>query len=119
MKDKIVAVEKKFESEIYNINHKNDVINKELKEIKIENQEIKSKFHLMEKEIEAFKEIIDKRQAEINVLGEENETVGSKTKSSISCEKCEFIAKSEAGLKTHDTVKHKTSLMRAYTKVSR
>ena len=74
---------------------------------------------MMEKEIEAFKELRDKLQAETNVLGDENETVGTRSKSSISCEKCEFIAKSEAGLKTHDSVKHKTSLMRAYTKVSR
>ena len=46
---------------------------------------------------------------------EDEAAVASDTEnvSKISCEKWEFIAKSEAGLKTHQTVKHKTSLMRA------
>ena len=38
----------------------------------------------------------------------------------LTCEKCEFVAKSEGGLKTHKTVKHnKTVSLRAYTKVTR
>ena len=38
----------------------------------------------------------------------------------LTCEKCEFVAKSEGGLKTHKTEKHnKTVSLRAYTKVTR
>ena len=38
----------------------------------------------------------------------------------LTCEKCEFVAKSEGGLKTHKTVKHnKTVSLRAYTKVTK
>ena len=117
--DQIEHLEERIESQIYIISQKNDVMEKEIIEIKEENKEIKSKLHLMEKEIEALKELGMQKPAEMNALDDENEAVGAKSEILISCEKCEFIAKSEAGLKTHNTVKHKTSLMRAYTKVSR
>ena len=35
------------------------------------------------------------------------------------CDRCDFIGKTEAGLKTHKTIKHKGSILRAYTKVSK
>ena len=37
----------------------------------------------------------------------------------LNCDRCEFVAKSEGGLKTHKTVKHKTVSLRAFTKVTR
>ena len=33
------------------------------------------------------------------------------------CDKCNFIGKTEAGLKIHTTAKHKVSLMKIYRKI--
>ena len=53
-------------------------------------------------------------QAPDMIIEEETEVSDTVKEHSIICGKCEFVAKSEAGLKTHMTVKHKTPLFKAY-----
>ena len=57
-------------------------------------------------------ELHDKLEQDQEMIEEIEETV-TKTK----CDKCDFIGKSEAGLKIHKTSKHKVSLMKMYRKV--
>ena len=58
-------------------------------------------------------EISDKSERDIvEEIDEPTGTVGKEH----ACEKCPFIGKSESGLKTHNTVKHKVSLMKMYTR---
>ena len=54
-------------------------------------------------------EIVD---AEV-VFGDDSE---KRTKHN--CEKCDFIGKTEGGLKTHITTKHKTVSLRGYKKIT-
>ena len=56
---------------------------------------------------------------ENEVREHEVETAYPERDSMRSSEKCDFFAKSEAGLKTHHTVRHKTPLLKPYSKVSR
>ena len=63
--------------------------------------------------------IID--SAEHAVVNEDEltlETVASVKETLHSCEKCEFIGKTEGGLKTHMTVKHKKVSLRGYTRIT-
>ena len=48
---------------------------------------------------------------------ENNEDIALNIDVVLKYDKCDFIRKKEAGLKTHNTVKHKLSLMRMYRKV--
>ena len=99
---------------------KNEAIKAELKYIKEENEIMNSKSIALEKEIECLKsQIKSKEHADERVIEYEAEAADSESISCHTCEKCGFLAKSEAGLKTHDTVKHKKSIFKAYSKVSK
>ena len=52
-----------------------------------------------------------KEHAEERVYDNEVEASDPERNLCISCEKCDFVAKSETGLKTHDTVKHKNQCL--------
>ena len=113
-------MEEKSICEINILSHKNEAIEKEVKDPKEENKTIKSCCFDMEKEIESLKsKLNDKEHVQDEVTEIDEETAYPENNSRNSCEKCEFVAKSESGLKTHVTVKHKTSMFRAYTKVSK
>ena len=136
--NEIIKKMEKSRSDIDILSHKDEAIREEVKFLKEENKSIKSRFIVMENEIEALKSKLDYRdhvQDDVTekdevtekeavtkkdeVTEKDKETDCSENKSPIKCEKCEFVAKSEAGLKTHITVKHKTSMFKAYTKISR
>ena len=94
------------------LNQKNEVVVNDLKEIRIENQNYKLQFELMEKEINMLKmKVMREKQTEVDLSENEDEAPDTVTnsESQISCEKCEFVVKSEACLKTHNSVKHKVS----------
>ena len=82
---------------------------------------MRSKFHAMEKKFEYMINRFESLEKSENEKHEDEAAAAADPEnvSKKSCEKCEFVAKSESGLKTHQTVKHKTSIMRAYSKVSR
>ena len=113
-------MEEKTKDEIDTIRHTNEAIEKEMKDIRAKNETIESRFIVMEKDIEYLKsKLNDKEDVLDKVIEKDEETVNTESKAQNSCEKCEFVAKSESGLKTHVTVKHKTSMFKAYTKVLR
>ena len=98
------------------LSRKNEAIEKEVKDLKEKNETIRSRFIVMEKEIASLKsKLNDKENVQNEVSEKDKETAYPERKSQNSWEKCE----SEAGLKTHITVKHKTPIFKAYTKVSR
>ena len=121
LNEEIKKVEEKTKSEmLIIIENNNKVIENEMKVLKEENKIIRSRFDSMEKVMKALEDEI-KNKAKVTVIEAEEETELSDTEQEPSnkCGKCDFQAKSEAGLKTHITMKHKTPLFKAYTKISR
>ena len=59
------------------------------------------------------RKVFEYNKLEFQKIIEEIEEIVTKNK----CDKCDFIGKSEAGLKIHKTSKHKVSLMKMYRKV--
>ena len=97
---------------------KNNILEKDVKNLKVENENMKARLNDQEKELESFKKAIDSlvNKEEIEnqeVIGDdpENENVHQ-------YEKFDFIGKTEGGLKTHGTTKHKTVSLRGYRKIS-
>ena len=116
----IMNLERKMDSKISISKQNYEAIEKEIREIKVENIDIKSKYLALQKEIEGIRTILSGKVEAVDTASRENsEITEQESDLSISCGKCDFVAKSEAGLKTHDTVKHKKSLMRSFSKVTR
>ena len=124
LSEEIINLKEKTRSEmLIMIEDKNKGITKEMKEFKEANRIIKSRCDDLEKDMEALKVEFKGKQASgqaLDVIIEEETEVSDNVKEHlIICGKCEFVAKSESGLKTHMTVKHKTPLFKAYSKISR
>ena len=126
----IIKVDEKIKMEMAIIHHKNEALGKELKdvvieleEVKKENLTLKSRFDIMEAEIRSLKGVSKlPNNSQSEGIEEEVVTYTAGQENEISnhvCDRCEFVGKSEAGLKTHKTVKHNGSLFRAYRKVSK
>ena len=126
----IQKAEETMKTKISKMYQKNEALEKEIKEVAIdlkavknENQTLKSCLAVMEEEIKSLKHmnnVSDKVQSES--IEEEVVTADIDQETEISnhaCDRCEFRGKTEAGLKTHKTIKHKGSILRAYTKVSK
>ena len=102
------------------------IVEKELREVKKENDMIKEDIGVLRNEIKALKCKIDDNKHVMDDSHNENieeECVTADSEKdkhlTLNCDKCEFVAKNEGGLKTHKTVKHKTVSLRAYTRVTR
>ena len=111
---------------------KNEALEKELKDVRKENKIIKENISILRDEFETFKfKLIgnnqDKQKEQIEEIEGEGEPEehcpaaesGNGKDLSTTWDKCEFVAKSEGGLKTHKTVKHNTVSLRGYRKVTR
>ena len=125
--DKIRQAEMKIEADIRKIQRKHEVIEKDLRDVKKENESMKENISVLRNKIEYLKVKLIKNTQDMNndpneVIEEESVNADSEKDKDLAftCDKCEFVAKSEGGLKTHKTVKHnKTVSLRAYTKVTR
>ena len=84
----------------------NIIIRKELENVKKVNEALRCSMS---------KDIVNENENIETV--ENNEDIDLNIDVVLKCDKCDFIGKTEAGLKTHNTVKHKVSLMRMYRKV--
>ena len=113
-------MENNLNRDIRNILEKNIIIEKDVIDLKIENENLKDRLKAMEKELENIKDYVDVRlsnkeeNVDIKVVVEEDLETGA----THNCEKCDFIGKTEAGLKTHVTTKHKTASLRGYRKIT-
>ena len=121
LNEELKKVEEKTKSEmLIIIENNNKDIEHGMKVLKEENEIIKSWFNGMKKVIKALEdEIKNKEQVTEKAVEEETEPLDTEQEPSNKCGKCDFQAKSEAGLKTHITVKHQTPLLKGYTKISR
>ena len=99
----IESMSKKVEHKIASIEEKMNVMEKNLNELRKENNVLKNMIASKEKE------------SEENVDLEEN---FSKMENNLDCNKCDFIGKTESGLKVHKTAKHKVS-EQGYRRVSK
>ena len=114
-------MQKSFSNAIENIVEKNETIEKDVQYLKVENENLKAQLKERESEIETFKKeievkFLDKKDEIVDadvVIGDDSEK-GTKH----NCEKCDFIGKTEGGLKTHITTKHKTVSLRGYKKIT-
>ena len=120
MNNEMSKLEKKIKSEISIITQKNEAMEKELKELREENKVTRSKLNSIEREVDDLKNRLKcvENSEDHKAVEDEIEADEPISNSRMSCEKCEFVAKSEAGLKTHITVNHKP-FMKAFTRVSK
>ena len=131
IEDEIRTIEKKKEADLKIIILKNEALEKELKDVRQENKIIKENISFLRDEFETIKIKFmgnnqDKQKEQIEEIEEEDEPAehspvaesGNEKDLSTICDKCEFVAKSEGGLKTHKTVKHNTVSLRGYRKVT-
>ena len=122
IKNKQIGIfEMRFDEKILELEKKNEFIERELKKLKDENELLRNALKVKDKEevIVVTKENVveaatdDNLEDEIQEIAEEvQELVNGKK-----CDKCDFIGKTEAGLKTHTTAKHKVSMMKMYRKI--
>ena len=131
--DEIEKLNKQLQKRVSDIEEKNKAIERDLEKLQVENESLRATINTNKKngeikeaiekatvesesEVESSnansKELYDKLE-EDQEINEEIEEIVTKNK----CDKCEFIGKSEAGLKIHKTSKHKVSLMKMYRKV--
>ena len=101
---------------------KNEALEKEVSDLKEKNGSLEAKFETIENNIEDFKMEIGKKfkdriEQEEVVVEDEMENGSLSLNTLTSCKKCDFIGKTEGGLKTHLTTKHKTVSLRGYTKI--
>ena len=127
--DEIEKLNKQLQKRVSDIEEKNKAIERDLEKLQVENESLRATINTNKKNGE-IKEAIEKAtvesESEVDAnskelydkledqeINEEIEEIVTKNK----CDKCEFIGKSEAGLKIHKTSKHKVSLMKMYRKV--
>ena len=107
--------------DIKKVTQKNEEVEKKLRDIQLENQELRSNFKTMEKEFKALE--IQVKELLLNKVQNEEVDKDIKTadseKEKTSCNKCDYVAKTEAGLKTYNTTKHKAVSLSEYTKILR
>ena len=115
----IMNLEKRMDYKISIIKQNYEEIEVEIEAIKVENSEMKSNYLAMQKEIDGLKTMLSEKGKDVDTAIREDVGIAEQESDySKTCGKCDFVAKSEAGLKTHDTVKHKKSLMRSFSKVT-
>ena len=115
---------------VADVEERNKSIEKDLEEIKAENEFLRTAIYNSTKKnveitevekatTESESGIRSSNADELDDKIEEHETNWEVEENVIrnKCEKCDFIGKSEAGLKIHNTSKHKGSLMKMYRKV--
>ena len=125
--EEIRKTEMRKEEKIRMLLLKNEVIEKELRDVKIENKMIKENITDLRNDIKALKCKLNDNADGMNdvpeeVIEDECATTNSERQKdlSLSCDNCDFVAKSEGGLKTHKTAKHKgTVSLRAFSRVTR
>ena len=131
--DEIEKLNKQLQKRVVNIEERNKRIEKDLEELKGENELLRAAIdninqknvevvEVIEKEtVESESEVrgsnadaneIDDKLEDLKINVEIEEQVIKKK-----CDKCDFIGKSEVGLKIHNTSKHKVGIMKMYRKV--
>ena len=113
LNEKIKKVENNTKSEMLIVEKKYEARENEMKALKEENKIIKSCYEVLGKEVKALKAEFENGK---NVLIQENDEIVEveeirkpEREFITACDKCEFLGKSESGLKTHGTVKHNKS----------
>ena len=74
----------------------------------------------MKNELASIKEDVDVRPSNKEENGDKDVEVEEdlEKRRTHKCEKCDFIGKTEGGLKTHMTTKHKTISLKGYRKIT-
>ena len=95
-----------------------------MKDLKAENESLKDELRSQASYLTSFKKEISKLFSKSQSNKDENNENESEIREDSEsgnmnkCEKCDFIGKTEGGLKTHMTTKHKTVSLRGYKKVT-
>ena len=90
--------------------------------MKERNKILEAKVVDQEKDFKAFRIEINnmfKDNVELEKVEIESEHSTSENEIQNSCKKCDFVGKSEVGLKIHLTTKHKVVSLKVYTKISK
>ena len=124
IKNKQIGIfEMRFDDKILELEKKNEFIERELKKLKDENELMRNTLTGKDKEevVMIEKEIVVEAASDVNLEGEVQESAEEieELVDEKKCDKCDFIGKTEAGLKIHTTAKHKVSIMKIIIKLSR
>ena len=102
-----------------NLSEKNRDMEIEINDLKDESEKIKHDFKAKETEFGTFKnEIYQWLSNELPKKDTTKDAVEIEESEQHKFEKCDFIGKTEGGLKVHVTKKHQTVLLRGYKKVT-
>ena len=122
----IEELKKKLNVDMTDINFKNKALEEEIGDLKEKNKCLEEKVEAQVKDFEVFKIDINSRLTEkvenekVEAENEiESEPFISENETLNSCLKCDFVGKSEVGLKIHVTAKHKTVSSKGYTKITK
>ena len=113
LNSKIEEIERSVNDRIMKLEKIVEILKEEVNDVRKDNETLRCSLNSEKIENVNISESGDKPQGDI--YNQKNEQSVSVDKEHP-CEKCPFIGKSEAGLKTHNTAKHKVSLMKMYTR---
>ena len=104
----------------------NESVKEDLEIVKMDNEKVKKDLEIGKKENESMrcslasiaKESVDRMENEKEIDNVESNARQEVNKNmEIQCDKCDFVGKSEAGLKIHSNAKHKINIMKMYRKL--
>ena len=107
--------EKRFQDKIMSLEKTIGTLQREINSIKKENETLKNCL-ISGKNKNVNRDIEKNDRLESEKADDIIEATGIVEKENV-CGKCGFVGKTEAGLKNHDTAKHKVSLMKLYRRV--
>ena len=127
--DEIEKLNMQLQKRVFDIEERNKAMEIDLDKLKLENKLLRAAIYTTKKNVEVIDVVEKASESEGRVSNADAEELDDKlefqkiieeieeTVTKNKCDKCDFIGKSEAGLKIHKTSKHKVSLMKMYRKV--
>ena len=128
----ITNIKRKLEELKCEIVTKDEEIKSKTLEIEMMNKKVSDKLLNMEEKLENMEIKLNKLTDEnnllknvINITNKENEESVEVEENNIEnkkehkCNECDFIGKTESGLKVHKTAKHKETILKGYRKISK
>ena len=132
--DEIEVLNKHLQQRINNVEKKNETLEEHINKLKLDNESMKALVNTGMQKAETVEKKNEEMEKEIKNLKEENESKRESLKSTMivgsmdvvsetepnKCEKCDFVGKNPAGLKIHETAKHKEKpLLQRFSRVGK
>ena len=93
-----------------------EMLREEVNDVKKKNENLRCSLNSERNVNSKVSESGDKTETDVDVVDEIISDPTGAGEKEYACEKCPFIGKTESGLMTHNTVKHKVSIMKMYSR---